>query len=196
MRLRPRRRAACAGAARGLRAAERPGRAEPTATRLPRRRGWGGAQGEARKELDVACKLIAECDDHRRDEELAELDAVTAGDRRSPTCRLASEAAAPAIASICRPGRAGASDLANPGPWVEASFRSLRAANRLDKNQKYVLCTLTGGISSPASPGRADKGKPWLFETLAHNLTGEEDEGAIFFIFSARNSLKTRNSEK
>jgi hypothetical protein len=37
---------------------------------------------EARKELDVARKLIAECGYHRRDEELAELDAVVAGRRR------------------------------------------------------------------------------------------------------------------
>ena len=37
---------------------------------------------EARKELDAARKLIAECGYHRRDSELAELDAVTAGKRR------------------------------------------------------------------------------------------------------------------
>jgi hypothetical protein len=37
---------------------------------------------EARNELDVARKLIAECGYHRRDEELAELDAVVAGGRR------------------------------------------------------------------------------------------------------------------
>ena len=37
---------------------------------------------EARKELDVARKVIAECGYHRRDEELAELDAVVAGGRR------------------------------------------------------------------------------------------------------------------
>ena len=37
---------------------------------------------EARKELDVARKLIAECGYHRRDEELAELDEVVADRRR------------------------------------------------------------------------------------------------------------------
>ncbi len=37
---------------------------------------------EARKELDVARKLIADCGYHRRDEELAELDAVAAGKSR------------------------------------------------------------------------------------------------------------------
>ena len=37
---------------------------------------------EARNELDVARKLIAECGYHRRDEELAELDDVAAGLRR------------------------------------------------------------------------------------------------------------------
>ena len=37
---------------------------------------------EAREQLDVARKLIAECGYHRRDEEVAELDAVVAGSRR------------------------------------------------------------------------------------------------------------------
>ena len=37
---------------------------------------------EARKQLDVARKLISECGYHRRDEELAELDDVLAGRRR------------------------------------------------------------------------------------------------------------------
>ena len=37
---------------------------------------------EARKELDAARKLIADCGYHRRDEELAELDAVAAGKSR------------------------------------------------------------------------------------------------------------------
>jgi hypothetical protein len=39
-------------------------------------------KGEAGKQLDMARKLIAECGYHRRDEELAELDAVVAGARR------------------------------------------------------------------------------------------------------------------
>ena len=42
---------------------------------------------EARKQLDVARKLIAECGYYRRDEELAKLDAVIAGSAASPTCR-------------------------------------------------------------------------------------------------------------
>jgi hypothetical protein len=37
---------------------------------------------EARKELDAARKLIAECGYHRRDAELAELDVVTDGKSR------------------------------------------------------------------------------------------------------------------
>ena len=37
---------------------------------------------EARKQLDMARKLISTCGYHRRDEELAELDAVVAGARR------------------------------------------------------------------------------------------------------------------
>ena len=36
----------------------------------------------ARADLDMARKLIADCGYHRRDEELAELDAVLAGARR------------------------------------------------------------------------------------------------------------------
>ena len=41
-----------------------------------------GLSQEARKELDVARKLIAHCGYHGRDEELAELDDVVAGRRR------------------------------------------------------------------------------------------------------------------
>jgi hypothetical protein len=37
---------------------------------------------EARKELNAAGKLIADCGYHRRDEELSELDEVAAGRRR------------------------------------------------------------------------------------------------------------------
>jgi hypothetical protein len=37
---------------------------------------------EARTQLDIARKLIVECGYHCRDEELAELDTVVAGDRR------------------------------------------------------------------------------------------------------------------
>ena len=37
---------------------------------------------EALKQLDIARKLISTCGYHRRDEELAELDAVVAGARR------------------------------------------------------------------------------------------------------------------
>jgi tetratricopeptide (TPR) repeat protein len=39
-------------------------------------------RGEARNQLEVARKLIAECGYHRRDEELAELDTVVTGHRR------------------------------------------------------------------------------------------------------------------
>jgi hypothetical protein len=52
---------------------------------------------EARKELDVARKLVAECGYHRRDEELAELHAVVAGGRRFAASRLRRGAA---IASV------------------------------------------------------------------------------------------------
>jgi hypothetical protein len=41
-----------------------------------------GLREEARRELDIARKLIADCGYHRRDEELSELDVVVAGRRR------------------------------------------------------------------------------------------------------------------
>ena len=65
-----------------LRAAQWPRRAEPTAPVLPEPDAAAALSEEARKELDVARKLIDECGYHRRDEELAELDAVVAGARR------------------------------------------------------------------------------------------------------------------
>ena len=59
-----------------------------SSSRAHQRRSWGNADAaaalseQARNELDVARKLIDECGYHRRDEELAELDAVVAGARR------------------------------------------------------------------------------------------------------------------
>jgi hypothetical protein len=79
---------------------------------------------EAREQLDVARKLIAECGYHRRDEELAELDDVIAGGRRFADLPPASEA------RRCHPrcGRCGQGggrgrDLANRALRVETSFR-------------------------------------------------------------------------
>ena len=54
----------------------------PPPPALPDAAAAAGLREEARKELDAARKLIAECGYHRRDEELAELDAVVAGRRR------------------------------------------------------------------------------------------------------------------
>jgi tetratricopeptide (TPR) repeat protein len=54
----------------------------PTPPVLPDPDAAAALREEARKELDVARKLIAECGYHRRDEELAELDAVVSGARR------------------------------------------------------------------------------------------------------------------
>ena len=54
----------------------------PPAPALPNAAGAALLLAKARKELDVARKLIAECGYHRRDEELAEFDAVVAGRRR------------------------------------------------------------------------------------------------------------------
>jgi tetratricopeptide (TPR) repeat protein len=60
------------------------GLVEPSPPRpvLPDATAAAALREEARKELDVARKLVAECGYHRRDEELAELDAVVAGGRR------------------------------------------------------------------------------------------------------------------
>jgi hypothetical protein len=60
------------------------GLVEPSPPRpvLPDATAAAALREEARKELDVARKLIAECGYHRRDEELAELDAIVAGGRR------------------------------------------------------------------------------------------------------------------
>ena len=54
----------------------------PPPPALPDATAAAALREEARKELDVARKLIAECGYHRRDEELAELDVVVAGGRR------------------------------------------------------------------------------------------------------------------
>ena len=49
---------------------------------LPEPAAAASLKEEARNQLDVARKLIAECGYHRRDEELTELDVVVVGDRR------------------------------------------------------------------------------------------------------------------
>ena len=54
----------------------------PPPPALPDAAAAAGLREEARKELDSARKLIADCGYHRRDEELSELDAVVAGRRR------------------------------------------------------------------------------------------------------------------
>jgi hypothetical protein len=54
----------------------------PTAPTLPDGAVVASLGEEALKQLDIARKLIGECGYHRRDEELAELDAVVAGRRR------------------------------------------------------------------------------------------------------------------
>jgi tetratricopeptide (TPR) repeat protein len=56
--------------------------AGPPPPALPDAAAMASLKDEARKQLDVARKLIADCGYHRRDEELAELDQVLAGRRR------------------------------------------------------------------------------------------------------------------
>lgn len=58
------------------------GLVEPSAPRPTPDAAAAALKDEARKQLDAARKLIAECGYHRRDEEWAELDAVVAGRRR------------------------------------------------------------------------------------------------------------------
>jgi hypothetical protein len=60
------------------------GLVEPSPPRpvLPDATAAAALREEARSQLEVARKLIAECGYHRRDEELAELDTVVAGARR------------------------------------------------------------------------------------------------------------------
>jgi hypothetical protein len=59
------------------------GLVEPTLpATLPDAAMAAGLRDEARRQLDVARKLISTCGYHRRDEELGELDAVVAGQRR------------------------------------------------------------------------------------------------------------------
>jgi hypothetical protein len=56
--------------------------ASPPPPALPDAATAAGLKEEARKQLDTARKLVADCGYHRRDEELGELDDVVAGRRR------------------------------------------------------------------------------------------------------------------
>jgi hypothetical protein len=66
----------------------------------------------------------------------------------------------------------------------------------LDKirNVRYVFLLAESHSRSPKD-GRKD-GKPWLFETLAHNPPREPGRRSDFYIFFTRNSLKRLDSEK
>jgi hypothetical protein len=54
---------------------------------------------------------------------------------------------------------------------------------------------LSESISCSPLGGREDE-KPWLFETLIHNLPREPWRRRNFFIFFACNPLKRLNSQK
>ena len=58
---------------------------------------------------------------------------------------------------------------------------------------RYAI-PLAESISRSPEDWRGEE-KPWLFETLAHNLPREAGGGAIFYFFT-RNSLKTLDPEK
>jgi hypothetical protein len=48
----------------------------------------------------------------------------------------------------------------------------------------------------PLAGGRAGNEKPWLFETLVHNLPREPERGGDFLNYVARNPLKRFDSQK
>jgi hypothetical protein len=50
-------------------------------------------------------------------------------------------------------------------------------------------------LSRSPVDGREDE-KPWLFETLAHNLSPEPRRGRDFLNYIARNLLKSLDSQK
>jgi hypothetical protein len=64
------------------------------------------------------------------------------------------------------------------------------------QNPKCALYISTAGISfrSPVD-GREDE-KPWLFETLARNLSSEPERRSDFLTYIARNPLKRLDSKK
>jgi hypothetical protein len=70
------------------------------------------------------------------------------------------------------------------------------SANCLDKIRKlcYVFSHSESRSRSPKD-GREDE-KPWLFETLAHNLLREPARRSDFLIFFTRSPLKRLDSEK
>jgi hypothetical protein len=69
-------------------------------------------------------------------------------------------------------------------------------ANLLDKiRNKCNVFHLTESLSRSPADGREDE-KPWLFETLAHNLPREPGRGSDFFTYIARNPLKRLDSQK
>jgi hypothetical protein len=59
-----------------------------------------------------------------------------------------------------------------------------------------VLCIPSGGIHSRSPVDRREVEKPWLFETLAHNLSREPERGGDFLTYIARNPLKRLDSKK
>jgi hypothetical protein len=54
---------------------------------------------------------------------------------------------------------------------------------------------LPESLSRLPKGGREDE-KPWLFVTLAHNLSREPGRRSNFLILTARNSLKRLDSQK
>jgi hypothetical protein len=69
-------------------------------------------------------------------------------------------------------------------------------ANLLDKirNMRYAF-PLSESLCRLPADGR-EEGKPWLFETLAHNLPRELGRRGSFSNFRPRNPLKRLDSRK
>ena len=59
----------------------------------------------------------------------------------------------------------------------------------------HYVFRLSESISRSPEDGREDE-KPWLFETLAHNLSREPGRGSDFLNYIARNLLKRLDSQK
>jgi hypothetical protein len=55
---------------------------------------------------------------------------------------------------------------------------------------------LLAEFTLPLAGRRAEDEKPWLFETLVHNLRREPERGGDFLNYIACNPLKRLNSEK
>jgi hypothetical protein len=71
---------------------------------------------------------------------------------------------------------------------------SLRICLDKIRNARYTFRLPESRFRSPVD-GREDE-KPWLFETLARNLSSEPERRSDFLTYIARNPLKRLDSKK